>query len=370
MTNINENENGDCLLIAGTTYPQEMMRKVSVGIDHDIALGKDIKVREKKTQNSGPATIAMEELLHETNTQYTEIKTKELGEEFRFVESHYEETLGYDYNHPLGGGAPVRKVKRLPSYGCLMNKEGEQLTELVVIAKDTNNNCLLLDDKNIIIPVINSKRRAESIFMDRDNALHYRVENGKVELINSFFGYFGCATNEKIASQKMCTLSIFSEDKLGEAKTYLYSYLDGKILSNSYTRIYQTKEEVKTYFNDNHLIGPALIQIMNENDWLLGKIKISSDFNEGKDVKVYRSTEVFGFIGLDGLPVTDLFTFNKDNEVIKYPIDRTIEANTKAEKKIKTELNRLAKNNINITLKELKLCDNFKQAMLGSVKTF
>lgn len=323
-----------------------------------------LKPKETKAQETGLAAIAVRKLLDEAQIPYTETDTRELGE-FRFIKSSYRKLLDVF--------TITNTTEVLPSYGCLMTKEGKQLTELVEVDDSKFRfETYLLDDKNVVIPSRNTKVKKDRSSY-HNNALHYRIENDEAQLINSFFGYFHRA-NERIDSQKICMISVTSEKEDSypyvcpgtyNTKEYLYSYIDGEIISNGYT-------DIRGYDkNANYTaIGSVLFEAVEKNDWLLGETELASDIGIKDEVQAIGvvSTKIFGFLGLDGLPVTDLFEI-KDNEIIVYPIDRTIKANTEVEKKIKDRLNAEIQKKIDIRGEEAEVPNKLKKAILDSVKT-
>jgi hypothetical protein len=335
--------------------------------DQGILETSTLKPRETKPQETGLATIGVRKLLDEAQIPYTETDTRELGE-FSFVQSNYKELLN---------SSPFYETRILPSYGCLMTKKGKQLTDLVEVCTEQEHHkkfFVLLDDKNIVIPSINTKFKSGFFNSHLDNALHYRIENDEAQLVNSFVGYFHHIDDERIDSQKICMISVTSEKEDSypynhpgtyNTKEYLYSYMDGKIISNGYT-------DIRGYDKNANYTprGSVLFEAVKKNDWLLGETELASDIGIKGEVQAIgvASTTIFGFLGLDGLPVTDLFEI-KDNEIVIYPIDRTIKANTEVEKKIKDRLNAEIQKEIDIRGKEAEVPDNLKKAILDSTKT-
>lgn len=318
-----------------------------------VVVGREIQKRNtglfegvENQQEMGSVSIGAKKILEGSGIKYTDYGIYQLGE-YYFVKSQYKRFYNKISLNEQGRSTTLLDIETgkstvlcetatecLPSYGCLLDKNGNNLTELFRLKETDGVKGVvdLFDDKNVLMEVVIGEQPHEN--GSNVSMLHYRIEDGQARLINSFGGYlewyglWRSHNDEKLASEKLAIVSVRTVVNGRDCYVNcLYSYNDGNFLGDGYEHIITTTDIEKWsrgFCKKYNNLDETLVEIMRKNNWLLVKDYVSSDigYRGGEDNNPNVSGTIFGFIGKDGLPATDIFYLDENNDVIIYPIKK------------------------------------------------
>ena len=228
------------------------------------------------------------------------LNIKKIGD-FYYVKSHASYYQGIVNFH----GLPASGYIKSPSYMLVCDENGNiiiDLTEISDLAYNFND-IKSLDDKNIILPIINKETGL-------NNYQHYKIDNGKFTLVNTF-------------DEAPDSYDSLLKDKLVTFGGKLYNFEKNIILGNEFDKIFTVynyginslADYWKIPSKQNEEFVDTISKKMKENSLVGGFKKV-----EVKKDGFRNEFDTFIFIDKNGNYVSELYYLDDNNFISIYNV--------------------------------------------------